>query len=123
MPIIESHYVALDALTVETLAAEFARIVGQWLTPAEFKQMREDNQTLGAGLCASHDYCDANMAMDEALRNLLGADFDACEFMQAYDDAYLSEGIEAANKSKAAAIFTKWNAAASLAKARFFTAS
>lgn len=44
----------------------FAATLREWLTPAEVAQMRARNATAAyAGACASHDYCDANFAMEQ----------------------------------------------------------
>ena len=56
----------------EKLAAEFVAVLTEWLTPAEFAEMQRRNVTAGEGVCASHDFCDANMAMDEAFTHALG---------------------------------------------------
>lgn len=57
--------------TPTALAAEFVTTLKSWLTPVEFLQMRFRNAREESDLvCHSHDYCDANMAMDEAMRKL-----------------------------------------------------
>ena len=46
------------------LAEAFAAVLKRWLTPAQFVQMQRANvQNVSTLNCASHDYCDANMAM------------------------------------------------------------
>lgn len=47
---------------------EFMEILKSWLTADEWTEMRAKNATAEyqGGVCASHDYCDANMAMHEA---------------------------------------------------------
>ncbi len=53
------------------LAQEFTRILHTWLTPTEMAEVVKRNATPKyKGCCATHDFCDANMAMDEAMRNL-----------------------------------------------------
>jgi len=53
----------------EQIASSFAAILRDWLTPEEFEEMRQRNQAEpNASICHSHDFCDANMAMDEAMR-------------------------------------------------------
>lgn len=55
----------------KTIAKEFARILRSWATDGEWKTMLEENAAEdSASICHSHDFCDANMAMDEAFRNL-----------------------------------------------------
>jgi hypothetical protein len=54
------------------IATRFAEILKNWLDPADFAAMRERNVELSPqGVCASHDYCDANMAMLEAFQDVM----------------------------------------------------
>lgn len=48
------------------ISREFVRVLREWLKPHEWKEMRKRNATISPGCCASHDFCDANMAMAEA---------------------------------------------------------
>ena len=51
---------------VERLARAFARVLRDWLTPAELVEVNRRNvrhYLEGQSVCASHDFCDANMAM------------------------------------------------------------
>jgi hypothetical protein len=60
---------------VNMIAEAFGEVMRQWLTPAEFAEMKRRNETEAAyaeGACASHDYCDANMAMMEAFDQIMG---------------------------------------------------
>jgi hypothetical protein len=60
-----------------TLGDRFAATLKEWLTPEEFAEMKRLNETdpSYANLsCASHDFCDANMAMDSAWRDLIGTE-------------------------------------------------
>jgi hypothetical protein len=69
-----------------TLGDRFAATLKEWLTPKEFAEMKRRNETdpTYANLsCASHDFCDANMAMDSAWRDLIGAEIDADDEEQA----------------------------------------
>jgi hypothetical protein len=52
----------------EEIAAVFAGVLIGWLTEAEMAEVRRRNATpeSAGNACASHDYCDANMAMDPA---------------------------------------------------------
>lgn len=56
--------------TVEArVARAFADVLRQWLTPDEWAEMHRRNATYqSTGACASHDFCDANMAMLEAFK-------------------------------------------------------
>lgn len=60
-------------ITPEMAAREFANVLHSWLSPENFAEMRirnRDEYDMTPGVCASHEFCDANMAMDKALRNL-----------------------------------------------------
>ena len=48
------------------LAHAFADILLDWLGDEKYEQMKLKNVEYGGMCCASHDYCDANMAMLEA---------------------------------------------------------
>lgn len=58
------------------LGEAFANTLGQWLTENAYLEMRIRNRGYAdageTGVCASHEFCDANMAMDEAFENLFG---------------------------------------------------
>lgn len=60
---------------IGALAGAFADVLDLWLSPAEIRQMRlanvdhQDDQ-----ICASHDFCDANMAMLEAFQTTFGVE-------------------------------------------------
>lgn len=62
--------------TVSALADRFAATLRKWLSPAEFSEMKALNETAEyrEDICASHNYCDANMAMDAAWRETFGED-------------------------------------------------
>jgi hypothetical protein len=55
--------------TIEEAAQRFDAVLREWLTPVEYTSMLMLNRTpaYAGNVCASHDYCDANMAMAEAL--------------------------------------------------------
>lgn len=57
-------------------AKRFDAVLREWLTPAEYRAVLCMNRTAAYadGVCASHDYCDANMAMAEALGEFAGDD-------------------------------------------------
>lgn len=59
---------------VTAIAEAFGEVMRQWLSPAEFAEMKALNETpaFADGCCASHNYCDANMAMDAAFQQALG---------------------------------------------------
>ena len=58
----------------ERLAARFAADLKASLTVAQWRQMRAKNVEYGEGVCASHDYCDANMIMEPAFVAIVGRD-------------------------------------------------
>lgn len=59
---------------ISVIADKFADVLREWLKPHEFAEMKVLNTTpdFADGCCASHNYCDANMAMDAAWRAVLG---------------------------------------------------
>lgn len=58
----------LRHVAIEELACNFAHRLGRMLRPCEWREMRLRNRTAGAGVCASHDFVDANMVMLDAWR-------------------------------------------------------
>lgn len=58
----------------EAIAKAFSAVLNRWLSADEWTQLIDRNMSEAkqAGECYSHDYCDANMAMDEAFRVVLG---------------------------------------------------
>ena len=56
-----------DPKNIVDLAAEFSRILREWLGGVRMSEVNRRNQeeTNPKG-CHSHDFCDANMAMHEA---------------------------------------------------------
>lgn len=57
----------------------FAAVLRQWLDADEIAMVRSRNATpeySEGGSCASHDFCDANMAMDAAFKKVLGRNSD-----------------------------------------------
>lgn len=83
---------------------EFAMVLQEWLLPEEYAEMRKRNaRESDSGICHSHDFCDANMAMMQALENVgipisdldSEEDFPAVFWNNAWDYAkkhYLTEG-------------------------------
>ena len=62
---------------VAAVSREFADVLREWLTPQEWAKMAERNRSpdYQGGICASHDFCDANMAMVEAFETVMGREF------------------------------------------------
>ena len=53
--------------TPQQLANKFADVLREWLTPSQWELMCDRNRAeTWKGACRSHDFCDANMAMDAA---------------------------------------------------------
>lgn len=57
-----------ETITPLQIAEKFAAILREWLTPDEWAEMLERNKGYSPEICASHDFCDANMAMLEAMQ-------------------------------------------------------
>jgi hypothetical protein len=58
---------------VATVAAMFSTVLREWLTAEQMTVVVERNteyENVTHGICASHDFCDANMAMAEAFHRL-----------------------------------------------------
>lgn len=63
--------------THDEIAAAFANVLSGWLTEEQWAEMQALNaiEPAGSDICHSHDFCDANMAMHEAMASL-GVDVD-----------------------------------------------
>lgn len=121
--ITETHRQQLRDLDVEKLAEAFADVLLEWLEREQFEQMKRDNTERGEpGVCASHDYCDANMAMDAAITECTSPTFNVCDFMDEYNDLVVSKGVDVANAHESKAIFDKWNGAWAVAYTKYLTA-
>lgn len=99
------------------LAAKFALVLADWLTVAEFAEMQSRNATpeyRDRETCASHDFCDANMAMEAAFTDCFGREPRFGEFVEAYG---LSPDAKA--EAEDAAL---WNAAWDKARVGWLTA-
>ncbi len=60
----------------------FAAVLRQWLDADEIAMVRSRNASpeyAANGSCASHDFCDANMAMDAAFEKVLGRGSDIAD--------------------------------------------
>lgn len=72
--------------TANELADAFSAIIREWLTLPELASVIHDNATIhaGTGVCATHDYCDPNQAMIDALEAFgVEWDNDLCELVNA----------------------------------------
>lgn len=95
------------------LAREFSRVLRSWLSPAEMACAIVGNRAETSPLvCHSHDYCDANMAMDEAFTTVVGR------------NVIMPSDVEenGASDAQHVADFTLWNEAWNIAKAAEFDA-
>lgn len=54
------------------VAVAFSRVLHEWLTPLQMAKVITRNAAANDSSCATHDFCDANMAMDEAFKRVLG---------------------------------------------------
>lgn len=59
--------------TPEEVSAAFIGVLREWLTPHQLEEVRLRNVLLATNpgmkdCCATHDFCDANMAMEEAFQ-------------------------------------------------------
>jgi hypothetical protein len=62
---------------IEKVAREFSRILREWLTPEEMNVVLAENEhETNSGICHTHDYCDANEAMLEAIKKITGRNAD-----------------------------------------------
>lgn len=66
---------------IAQIADQFAAVLREWLSEKEWIEMRVRNseQYYSGTICASHDFCDANMAMLEAFKQVTGRDPDLAE--------------------------------------------
>lgn len=75
------------------LAVAFSDVLKEWLKPDEMKEVIRLNTTDDdyREECASHNYCDANMAMAEAFKKLIGREFDI--YLTQAADPYMGNDI------------------------------
>lgn len=52
------------------VAIKFRAVVLDWLGPDTCRAVDRANATIDPMCCATHDHCDANMAMDKAMREV-----------------------------------------------------
>lgn len=63
----------IDTSEVDKLAIEFSKVLHSWLTPEEMTEVNirnDEPRYKDHDCCATHDFCDANMAMVEAMTTL-----------------------------------------------------
>lgn len=81
----------ISANNSETVAIEFTRLLRKEIGTENFLQVRRLNATpdYSGGLCASHEFCDANMLMLEAFQNLgFEPNFDNDQHVALWNDAW-----------------------------------
>tara|TARA_R100001594_G_scaffold95351_1_gene129652 strand:- start:306 stop:734 length:429 start_codon:yes stop_codon:yes gene_type:complete len=54
---------------IKNISNEFSKIIREWFTQEELDKINKENRERGYDnlICSTHDYSDANMAMDEAM--------------------------------------------------------
>lgn len=62
------------AASYASVAEQFIAVLVEWLTPEQLSMVAVLNSVQDDAVCATHDFCDANVAMDEALQRVWGAD-------------------------------------------------
>jgi hypothetical protein len=68
--------------TTDALARRFAAVLLEWLGATTLRDVNARNATYAAEygdpnrVCATHDFCDANQAMLDALESLHGPDYE-----------------------------------------------
>ena len=99
-------------ITPEAAAEKFVATLREWLTADEFAEMQRLNTAkTDPNVCHSHDFCDANMAMLDALESFDGVEFVAeWEIEEAVTDDERKDAI-----AKQVIWETLWNAAWSIA--------
>lgn len=61
---------------VTDLAKEFGNVLKEWLTTDQMESVIRSNQRdKNEPWCSSHDFCDANMAMDEAFQKVMQREY------------------------------------------------
>lgn len=72
MPIKQIAQPATAEAKAAYLAGVFADCVYEWTSPEQFAEIKKRNVTAAPGVCHSHDFIDANMAMLNAFRVAFG---------------------------------------------------
>lgn len=75
-------------LNTDRLAGAFVALLKTTASPLQFFQMQITNAANGEGVCASHDFCDANMVMLEAFEAIAGREIDPGTMTDADRDAW-----------------------------------
>lgn len=77
--LVKKSEIEVGDVVVEKLAKRFSSILKEWIGREGLAKTNIENEkwigTEDERCCASHEHCDANMAMDQAVREVLGDDF------------------------------------------------
>lgn len=60
---------------IDQLSKEFSRLVNEYYTPDQLSEVRAKNAASNDSSCATHDYYDSNMIMDEAFKTVTKRDY------------------------------------------------
>lgn len=105
---------AIAELFVENLQAQ--------LTVEQWREMRRVNvQHKGDGICASHDYCDANMPMAEAFETVMGYAPMTLPNPDGGERVFCSDVDTPESEASQEADCALWNRAWAIAKDRYLT--
>ena len=80
---------------IQSLAEQFAKVLQEWIGKLNLEKVNVLNQhtDFDEGSCATHDFCDANMAMDAAFQDVYGrepvldSNYDNGLWSEAWDQA------------------------------------
>ena len=62
---------------INTISVEFIKVINEWFTPEQLEEVNRRNALPEMqGNCATHDFYDTNMAMDEAFTKVMGKELD-----------------------------------------------
>lgn len=77
LPLEATLSAAIEHAYAVSIAAEFVERLKAQLSDADYQEMQRRNATpaYAGNICASHDFCDANMPMAEAFAAIMGRDF------------------------------------------------
>jgi hypothetical protein len=59
-----------------TMGRKFSKVLRKWIGEINLQEVVNRNAANDDSCCASHDFCDANMAMDEAFTKVMGRGFE-----------------------------------------------
>lgn len=100
------------AVTKYDVAHKFKEIICKYISTADVKEIDRLNaaEVIGSGVCHTHDFCDANLIMEEALTSLGVKVFAQAENSHDPDDQVMSDEA-----------ISLWDAAWDIAKAEGFS--